>query len=307
MNDVKERLHSRYMLWQRRLRPQIKELRLALYTLSKNKVGLCGLGVVIFFIFIGIFGSYLAPHKYDAIDLSVTFQPPSLAHPFGTDELGRDIFSRVLSGAQFSLTTGIIVVSIALPLGSILGVFAGFIGGKWEHLVMRVVDIFMAFPSLILAMAFCAALGPSLQNVTFSVALVSWQYYARLMHAQALTIKERSFNQAARAMGASRWYVALHHVLPNTIAPAIVKASMDIADIIMWTAGLSFLGFGAQPPIPEWGKMISDGRIYILRSWWIVAFPGLMIFLVILGFNLFGDALRDLLDPKTRRMMEVVR
>ena len=307
MASVTGKILSKYAFWKRRMKPRIREFRFSLYMLRRNKVALAGLAIVAFFIFIGVFGSYIAPYSYRSINLEEKFKPPSATHLFGTDDLGRDIFSRVLYGAFFSLKAGIMALLMSAPIGCLLGAFAGYYSGKIGEIIMRIVDIFMAFPALLLAMAIAAALGPSLENATLAIGLVWWPYYVRLTYSQALSLRERMYVEAARSMGASDRYTVFRHVLPNSFAPIITKVTMDLGVVIGTIAGLSFLGFGAQPPLPEWGRMVSEGRIYILSAWWEVSFPGIMVFLVVLGFSLFGDALRDLLDPKTRRMMEVRR
>jgi len=252
-----------------------------------------------------VLGDFLAPYKPLAVDITNRLQPPSVQHFFGTDEFGRDVFSRLLSGAKYSIQTGVVVLAIAIPLGSILGAIAGYFGGKYDEVIMRITDVFLAFPSLILAMAVSAALGPSLQNVMLSLIVVWWPAYARLVRGQALSVRENAYIEAARSMGASRVRIIFQHILPNSISPVIVRATLEMGMVIIWAAGLSFLGFGAQPPSPEWGRLITEGRIYIFQAWWITAFPGLAILLVVLGFNLLGDGLRDILDPKLRRVIEV--
>jgi peptide/nickel transport system permease protein len=280
-------------------------LRLSLYIVRKSPLALIGLGIITAFLVIAVLGDFLAPYKPLAVDITNRLQPPSVQHFFGTDEFGRDVFSRLLSGAKYSIQTGVVVLAIAIPLGSILGAIAGYFGGKYDEVIMRITDVFLAFPSLILAMAVSAALGPSLQNVMLSLIVVWWPAYARLVRGQALSVRENAYIEAARSMGASRVRIIFQHILPNSISPVIVRATLEMGMVIIWAAGLSFLGFGAQPPSPEWGRLITEGRIYIFQAWWITAFPGLAILLVVLGFNLLGDGLRDILDPKLRRVIEV--
>jgi peptide/nickel transport system permease protein len=231
-------------------------------------------------------------------DTKQRLQPPGSAHWLGTDQLGRDVMSRVLYGARISLRIGLIVTAISLVVGAIIGLVAGLIGGVWDDILMRTTDIFLAFPSLILAMAISAALGPNLTNVMIAVAAVSWPGYARLLRAQVLAVKNLEFVDAARSLGASTARVAWHHLLPNTIAPLLVQASFDIGSTILVAAGLSFIGFGAQPPTPEWGAMVSETRNFINEAPWASSAPAIAILLTVLAFNLLGDGLRDILDPR---------
>ena len=227
-------------------------------------------------------------------------KPPSAAHWFGTDKLGREVYSRILYGARISLFVGITVVLISSIVGTLLGVLAGYVGGWLDEALMRVTDIFFAFPGLILAMAIAGALGPSLQNALIAISAVTWPVYARLLRGQVLSLKEREFVIAARVVGVPEWQIVLRHLIPNTLAPLLVQASFDMGGAITAVAGLSFIGFGAQPPTPEWGVMISESRTYMATAWWMGTFPALAIMLVVGAFNLLGDGLRDLLDPRLR-------
>lgn len=218
----------------------------------------------------------------------------------GTDKLGRDIFSRILYGARISVVVALAVVIMAGGVGTLLGLLAGYIGGLVDEIMMRVTDIFFAFPSLILAMAIAGALGASLANAVIAVAAVSWPVYARLVRGQVLGLREQEFVQAARALGVPTWQILLRHILPNTLAPLLVQVTFDMGAAILSVAGLSFIGFGAQPPTPEWGVMISEGRNFITSHWWVADMPALAILLLVLAFNLVGDGLRDLLDPRLR-------
>jgi peptide/nickel transport system permease protein len=234
-------------------------------------------------------------------NLSERLSPPSSLYWFGTDQLGRDVFARVVSGARISLRLGLIVVSLALTVGAIVGLLAGLLGGLWDDILMRITDIFLAFPALILAMAISAALGPNLTNVMIAVAAVSWPSYARLLRAQVLTLKNVEFVDAARGLGATQGRLAFRHLLPNSLTPLMVQASFDIGSAILTAAGLSFIGFGAQPPTPEWGAMVSETRNFINEAPWASSAPAIAILLTVLAFNLLGDGLRDILDPRGRR------
>ncbi len=232
--------------------------------------------------------------------LSTRLKPPSPAHWLGTDQLGRDVLSRMMYGARISLLVGTVVVGLAGSLGTFVGLIAGYAGGWLDEGLMRLTDVFFAFPALILAMAISGALGPSLTNAMIAIAVVSWPVYARLVRAQVLSLREREFVEAARGLGASARQIVWKHILPNTLAPILVQASFDMGGAILAAAGLSFIGFGAQPPIAEWGVMISEGRNYIVTQPWLSLFPGLAILLTVAAFNLIGDGLRDALDPRLR-------
>jgi peptide/nickel transport system permease protein len=235
-----------------------------------------------------------------AQNLDLRLTAPSGTHLLGTDQLGRDVLSRTANGARLSLGLGVSVMTASLLLGSLVGLLAGVLGGWWDEVLMRLTDIFLAFPSLILAMAISAALGPNLINVMVAVALVSWPTYARLIRAQILALREREFVDAARALGGSPARVALRHLLPNSLAPLLVQASFDVGSAILTAAGLGFIGFGAQPPTPEWGAMVSETRNYLAQAPWASSAPALAILLTVLAFNLLGDGLRDVLDPRGR-------
>jgi len=257
--------------------------------------------VILLYMLAAITAPLLAPHSPLAQLLERRLGPPQPGYPLGLDQLGRDILSRVLFGARLSLLIGLVVVTVAGLLGTTVGVVAGFAGGRIDNVLMRITDVFFAFPSLILAMAIAAALGPSLINTMVAIAVVTWPVYARLSRAQTLVLRRQEFIEAARALGASDARVIARHILPNALSPLIVQASFNMGEAILIAAGLSFIGFGAQPPTPEWGVMISEGRDYITTQWWVPTFPGLAILLAVTGFNLVGDGLRDLLDPRLRR------
>lgn len=259
-----------------------------------------GFVLLLIFVLAAIFAPQLSPTDPLKGQVINSLKPPSLAHPFGTDKLGREIVSRLLYGARISLFVGFSVVIGAGLIGSLLGLLAGYLGGWIDEILMRVTDIFFAFPSLILAMAIAGALGPSLQNALIAITAVTWPIYARLIRGQVLALKEREFIIAAHTVGVPAWRILLRHILPNTLAPLLVQASFDLGSAILSVAGLSFIGFGAQPPTPEWGVMISEGRNYMATQWWLATFPALAILMVVTGFNLLGDGLRDLLDPRLR-------
>jgi peptide/nickel transport system permease protein len=253
------------------------------------------------FILIALLAPMLAPYEPLKQNIPASLAPPSPDYWFGADKLGRDIFSRMIYGARISLFVGFGVVLMASTFGTLVGLLAGYLGGWWDEALMRVTDIFFAFPSLILAMAIAGALGPSLQNALIAVAVVTWPVYARLVRGQVLVLRNREFVQAAHAVGAGHGLILWRHLLPNTISPLLVQASFDVGTTILAVAGLSFIGFGAQPPTPEWGVMISEGRNYITTHWWLTFFPALAMLFAVAGFNLVGDGLRDLLDPRLRR------
>jgi peptide/nickel transport system permease protein len=263
-----------------------------------------GSSIVFLIVLIAILAPWIAPYPEDSLGatrIKERFKTPSLHHPFGTDELGRDIFSRVVYGSRISLRVGVLAIGLALAIGVPLGVIAGYARGMVDEAIMRITDVFLSFPPLLLAMAISAMLGPTLTNAMIAIAIAWWPWYTRLLRSEAVSIRERDFVQAARAMGASGAKITFKHVLPNCLTPIIVQASMDFGSIILTSASLSFLGLGAQPPTPEWGLMISTGRTFFLTHWWIVTFPGIAIFIAVLSFNLVGDGLREIMDPKIRR------
>jgi peptide/nickel transport system permease protein len=269
--------------------------------LRHSPLNLLGVVLIALFLFLVVFGSVLAPHDPIQPNVALKLQPPSSTYWFGTDELGRDVFSRVLSGAKYSLGIAFIILSIAVVVGTLVGLIAGYVGGLVDELLMRLTDLFLAFPALVLAMAIAATLGRNLQNTVIALTVVYWPWYARLVRGQVLWLKEREFIEAARAIGASPWRIVGRHILPNTLAVIIVQLTLDVSYAVLATSGLSFLGLGAQPPTPEWGTMIAGARTFFRDAWWYMTFPGLALTLTVLGFNLLGDGLRDFLDPRTRR------
>lgn len=266
--------------------------------LKKHRLALIGGGVLVVLIGMAALAPVLAPHDPLAQDLYRRLEPPSSANMFGTDDFGRDILSRVIYGARISLRIGLISISIALSVGTMLGLIAGYKGGWSDTLIMRLMDIMLAFPSILLAIAIVAVIGPGIDNVMIAVSIVMVPQYARLVRASVLTIREMAYVEAARALGARDFRILRSSVLPNCMAPLIVQSTLSLGTAILDAAGLSFLGLGAQPPAPEWGAMLSGGRELLLKAPWVMTFPGLAIFIVVLGLNLFGDGLRDALDPK---------
>lgn len=287
----------------RTIKPRLESLKESIYLLKRNRLTKYSYYGVIFLIAIAIIVPILLPAaKNIDQDANPKYQmlAPSFQHPFGTDELGRDIFKRVLLGANISLKTALIAVGLALLIGIPLGAIAGYFGGFLDELIMRVTDIFLGFPPLLLAIAISSFLGPSLGNAMLSIALSWWPWYTRIVRGQAVSLKERQFVKAAKAIGTPSGMIITKHIVPNCIAPVIVQMSMDIGGVILTISSLSFLGLGAQPPTPEWGLMVSTSRNYFLNGWWYSIFPGLAIFFTVLAFNLLGDGLREILDPKTR-------
>ncbi|MEJ8306460.1 nickel transporter permease [Saccharibacillus sacchari] len=267
---------------------------------AKNKTALIGLGLVVFFVLLALVAPLIAPFDYKAQVLSDRLKPPSGEHWFGTDDLGRDIFSRVIYGARISLWVGLLSVVGSIVIGTLLGIIAGFYG-KWvDMLISRVFDILLAFPGILLAIAIVAILGPSLQNALYAIAIVNVPTYGRLVRSRVLSLRQEEFITAARALGANDGRILFKHILPNSLTPIIVQGTLGVATAIIEAAGLGFLGLGAQPPDPEWGKMLSDSRQFIQTAPWTVIFPGLCILLTSLGFNLMGDGLRDTFDPKMK-------
>jgi peptide/nickel transport system permease protein len=258
-----------------------------------NAGGILGLTVAVVTVAIAIVTPLVAPCDPLAIDFAHKLQAPSRDHPFGTDIMGRDILSRVLHGTRISLSSAAIVLIVAIVVGSLVGSVAAFFGGALDHMLMRMTDIFLAFPFLVLAMAIAAAMGPALIHALLAVAAVWWTSYARLVRGLVLSTKHNLFVEAAHAIGASTSRVIVRHVLPNCFGPLLAKATVDIGYAILATASLSFVGLGAQPPTPEWGAMVAEGRTYIINSWWIASFPGLAIFVTVLGFSLLGDAIQE--------------
>jgi len=270
--------------------------------LRKEPTAFVGLLLVILFFAIAVLAPVISPADPNHQDIiGAKLAPPSSQHWFGADILGRDMLSRMIYGARISVFVGLAVVAVAGSFGTLVGLFAGYRRGWIDEVVMRVTDIFLAFPPLILAMAIAGALGPSLTNALIAVVVVLWPVYARLVRGQVLVLREREFVQAAQTIGVPNRRLLLRHLLPNVLAPLLVQVTFDMGSTILIVAGLSFIGFGAQPPTPEWGVMISDGRNYITTQWWLTGVPAAGILLLVAAFNLVGDGLRDILDPRLRR------
>jgi peptide/nickel transport system permease protein len=269
--------------------------------LAGNPASGFGLVVVAILILMAAFAPLIATQDPYLQDLSGVLQPPSAAHYFGTDEVGRDVFSRIVYGARITLTIIALITVIVGPIGLAVGTAAGYFGGWFDTVLMRITDIFLSFPGLILSLAFVAALGAGLENAIIAIALTSWPPITRLARAETLTIRSADYVSAARMQGASALRIILRSIVPMCMPSVLVRLTLSMATVILTAAGLGFLGLGAQPPLPEWGAMIAIGRRYMLESWWLVAFPGGAILLVSLAFNLIGDGLRDALDPKQRK------
>lgn len=274
--------------------PNARRLR----TLSRNPMAMMGLAIITIWSIIAIFAPLIAPADPLAQTVNDRLQPPNSQYLFGTDELGRDVLSRVIYGARISLPVGLVVIIFSMVVGCLVGASAGYVGGIYDLLIMRLADITMAFPSIVLALAIAAVLGPSLTNALIAMVLVWWPEYARLMRGQVLSVRTNEYVTAATVVGVPSGRILFKHILPNTFGPILVKASMDAGSAIMNIAALSFIGLGAVPPTPEWGAMVSLGR-YRFYSWWLTTFPGLAILTVVLGYNFFGDGVRDAFDPRT--------
>lgn len=282
---MQARLGRSYTIWKR---------------FTANKLAVIGLLIITTLILVAIFANVLAPHNpYVGNLANARLLPPGTdGYWLGTDDQGRDILSRLIYGSRITLYVILLVAIIAAPIGLLVGTIAGYAGGWIDAILMRITDIFLAFPKLILALAFVAALGPGIENAIIAIAITSWPPYARIARAETLTIRNSDYISAVRLMGASPSRIVIRHIMPLCTSSLIVRVTLDMAGIILTAAGLGFLGLGAQPPMPEWGAMIASGRRFILDQWWVAAMPGIAILIVSLGFNLLGDGLRDALDPR---------
>ena len=270
----------------------------------RDRVAASALAVIVLIALASLLAPLVSPYPAQGAgtpNIENKFEPPSAAHPFGTDGLGRDVLSRVLYGGRISLLIGVAVVALSAGIGTPLGALAGYVGGRTDEILMRVTDVFLAFPPLLLAIAVAAALGPSLPNAVVAIAVTWWPWYARIARGQASSLRRRPFVDAARAIGVRDRDIVRRHILPHLLTPVVVQATLDVGSAILTGAALSFIGLGVQPPLTDWGLMVSDGRIYFMTRWWFAFFPGIAIFVVVMAFNLLGDSVRDLVDPRLGR------
>lgn len=268
---------------------------------KKNFLFWTGSFIVIFFILVAIFAPFIAPYDPTAINIKEIFQSPSPTHIFGTDELGRDVFSRVVYGTRVSLFVGFVAVFISIAIGTVLGLISGYYGGIVDTIIMRFVDIMLCFPSFFLILAVIAFLSPSLTNVMVIIGLTSWMGVARLVRAETMSVKQRNFIIAAKVQGLKNTKILFKHILPNVASPILVTATLGVAGAILTESALSFLGLGVQPPTPSWGNILTSGKDNIMFAWWLSLYPGIAILVTVLGYNLLGEGLRDILDPKSKK------
>ena len=286
-------------IWAKRLDSTLSVFKI----LFRNK--LTGFAVIFIFmlVLVAIFAPRLAPYPEEGegwINLSNVLQAPSWEHPFGTDDMGRDILSRMIYGARISLAVSTVTILVAMIVALPIGLISGYYGGVIDEIMMRVTDIFLSFPTLLIAILIASFLGQGIDKACIAIAIAWWTWYARVVRAQTIAIKERPYIKASQCIGTSKWYIMFRHILPNTRAPVIIQASMDMGSVVITCASLSFIGLGAQIPTPEWGLIISSSRKFILDAWWFSTIPGLVILFTVLSFNLLGDGLREVLDPRTR-------
>jgi peptide/nickel transport system permease protein len=267
---------------------------------KRNWLAVGGLVVIVIMFLIAGFAFFLAPYDPGKTDVSLKLTPPSVRYYLGTDQLGRDVFSRMLYGSRVSLSVGFVAVAISIFIGILVGALSGYYGRWIDSVLMRFVDIMLCFPSFLLILTVVALLGPSLFKVMVVIGITSWMGTARFVRAEFLSLRERDFTQAAKALGVKDHRIIFRHILPNALAPVFVTATLDVASAILVEAGLSFLGFGAQPPAPSWGNILTEGRTYIFDAWWLTVFPGMAILITVLSFNLLGEGLRDAIDPRLR-------
>ena len=275
-------------------------LKKVLGILKHNPLTLIGTLMVAFIILLGAAAPLVCPYDPNLMDVPSRLQAPSVNHFFGTDEMGRDVFTRVVYGARISIMVGLSIVIIAAAVGCFFGSIAGYAGGKIDQVIMAATDMVLSFPSMVLALALTAALGPGLFNTMLAVCIVRIPLYVRLMRGQVLVLKEMQYVRAAKTFGAKPVAIVMHHIVPNCLTPLLVQMTLGIGDAILIASSMSFIGLGAQPPTPEWGAMISTARIYAIDQWWYAAFPGLFILITVMGFNLLGDGIRDILDPRSK-------
>ena len=282
---------------QSRLHADLGRFYRTLLALARNPLAVIGAVIILVLVIMGLFAPWIAPYASDGQNLAKRLAAPSSEHWLGTDELGRDICSRIVYGSRITLTIVLLVAIIAAPLGLVIGAISGYAGGWVDKILMGITDIFLSMPKLILALAFVAALGPGIENAIIAIAITTWPAYARIARAETLTFRNSEFIAAIRLQGASAARIVLRHILPLCTSSMIIRVTLDMAGIILTAAGLGFLGLGAQPPLPEWGAMISRGRTFIFDQWWVATMPGIAIIVVSLGFCFLGDGLRDVLDP----------
>ena len=278
-------------------------LKAAVRRLQRDKAAMAGCVIIAGLLALSIFAPLTTPYdplkqSYDELLL-----PPSFAHPLGTDQYGRDLLTRIIFGCRYALLIGVGVMTIQFVVGVTLGLIAGYYGGYIDSIIMRMTDVMLAIPSVVLAVVIAGFLGGGIQNVIIAVGAIGWRAYVRLVRAEVLSAKEETFVESAKAIGCGDLRIVLRHILPYTLSPVIAYTSLSVAAAILWAAALSFLGLGAQPPTPEWGAMLADGREFMMDAWWIATFPGIAIMITVLGFNFFGDALRNALDPKMERSL----
>jgi peptide/nickel transport system permease protein len=267
---------------------------------KRNRLAVGGLSMILLIFLVAGSASFIAPHDPGKTNVSLKLKPPSFQHFLGTDQLGRDIFSRMLHGSRISLSVGFVAVAISIFIGILVGSVAGYYGGWVDSILMRFVDIMLCFPTFFLILTVVALLGPSIFNIMLVIGITSWMGTSRFVRAEFLSLRERDFVQAAKALGMGDRRIIFRHILPNALAPVFVTATLDVATAILVEAGLSFLGFGVQPPAPSWGNILTEGRTYIFDAWWLTLFPGFAILMTVLSFNLLGEGLRDALDPRLR-------
>ncbi|MCU0595796.1 MAG: ABC transporter permease [Desulfobacterota bacterium] len=277
--------------------------RSALRRLKRDKGALAGVIIIVLIIASAVFAPFLTPFNPLKQNYDELLSPPSLRHPLGTDQYGRDVLTRILYGARYALLIGVSVVAIQLAVGVTLGLIAGYYGGVVESIIMRLTDVMLSIPSVVLAVTIAGFLGGGIQNVIIAVGAVGWREYTRLVRGQVLSAKEETFVEAARSVGCGDLRIMVYHIFPYTVGSVITYSTISVAVAILWAAALSFLGLGAQPPTPEWGAMLADGREFMMDAWWIATFPGLSIMFTVIGFNFFGDALRNALDPKMDKIL----
>ena len=281
-----------------------QELRRTIRIVLSTPAGIVGAVIVIILLTCVVFAPFLAPNDPYFVSIENKLKPPGSEHWLGTDTVGRDVLSRVIYGSRYSVASGTIVVGIGILVGSIVGLLAAYPGGKWGELIMRFTDIFLAFPTMLLAIALASTLGPSFLNSMIAISIVYWPKYARLVYGQALSIRERDYVKFAEVLKERNFKIRMSHIFPNCSSALVVQATLDFGDAILFFAALSFVGLGAQPPAADWGAMLAFARKYMMLSWWTAVFPGIAIFITVMGFNLLGDSLRDALDPQLRRLKE---